>query len=64
MIGCPLLFSYGEDGFRPDILAADFLSGRTNKKMSTITMREFFAYKIQVIVDESPILLQSRRLFQ
>lgn len=58
----PLLFPYGEDGFRLgiDIGFVD-MKGR---KRTKITMREFFAYRIQTRLGESPIIPMSGRLFQ
>ena len=35
----PLLFPYGEDGYRPDILHRDTLSGKKRKR-NCLTMRE------------------------
>ena len=60
----PLLFPYGEDGFRPDISVAISSDRTTSNKRLKISMRQFFAYRIQDRVDESSIILQSRRLFQ
>ncbi|KAL5176773.1 hypothetical protein HKD37_08G022645 [Glycine soja] len=48
----PLLFPYGEDGYRPDILHRSTSSSRKRKR-NHLTMREWFAYR-----------LQSRKLFQ
>lgn len=60
----PLLFPYGEDGWRRGILTKDYdAPGRTRKK-DDIAMREWFAYRLQERKGESPIVLQSRRLFQ
>ncbi|XP_024007763.1 uncharacterized protein LOC112083883 [Eutrema salsugineum] len=58
----PLLFPYGEDGFRLgiDIGYVD-TSGR---KRTTVTMREFFAFRIQDRHGESPIIMMSGRLYQ
>ncbi|XP_071713195.1 uncharacterized protein [Rutidosis leptorrhynchoides] len=42
----PLLFAYAEDGYRPDI-DHRVIDGITSKKRKRVTMREFFAYKIQ-----------------
>ncbi|XP_071699463.1 uncharacterized protein [Rutidosis leptorrhynchoides] len=42
----PLLFAYAEDGYRPDIDHRD-VNGTTTSKKKKVTMREFFAYKIQ-----------------
>ncbi|XP_057725597.1 uncharacterized protein LOC130941198 [Arachis stenosperma] len=60
----PLLFPYGEDGFRVGIQTSVRYGLDANKKRKTISMREFFSYRIQMRCNESPILLQSRRLFQ
>ncbi|KAF8087030.1 hypothetical protein N665_0602s0013 [Sinapis alba] len=56
-----LLFPYGEDGFRLGIK-----NGFTgiNKRKPNISMREFFAYRIQVRKIGSQVLLLSRRLLQ
>ncbi|XP_071713690.1 uncharacterized protein [Rutidosis leptorrhynchoides] len=42
----PLLFAYAEDGYRTDIYHRD-VDAITTKKRKRVTMREFFAYKIQ-----------------
>ncbi|KAL7590601.1 hypothetical protein Lser_V15G37887 [Lactuca serriola] len=42
----PLLFAYGDDGYRVDILHRGITSS-SNSKRPTCTMREFFAYRIQ-----------------
>ncbi|XP_071708077.1 uncharacterized protein [Rutidosis leptorrhynchoides] len=42
----PLLFAYAEDGYRPNIYHQEIPGVRT-KKPKRVTMREFFAYKIQ-----------------
>ncbi|KAF8102734.1 hypothetical protein N665_0196s0027 [Sinapis alba] len=57
----PLLFPYGEDGFRLGIK-----NGFTgiNKRKPNISMREFFAYRIQVRKIGSQVLPLSRRLLQ
>lgn len=58
----PILFPYGEDGFRLGIdIGFIDLEGR---KQKTITMREFFAYRIQQRYGESPIIMMARRLYQ
>lgn len=59
----PLLFPYGEDGYREDIFLRDS-SASTSKKRTTLSMREFFAYRIQIRVSESSVLLCSRKLLQ
>ena len=59
----PLLFPYGEDGYRPDILHCDTLSGEKRKR-NRLTMREWFAYRLQCRPNEGQTLLHSRKLFQ
>ncbi|RYQ79319.1 hypothetical protein Ahy_Scaffold6g108046 [Arachis hypogaea] len=62
-IDYPLLFSYGEDDFRKGIPLSRKVPGRRNPEDDDISMRRFFAYKIQHRIHESPILLKSRILF-
>ncbi|XP_052619879.1 uncharacterized protein LOC111900667 [Lactuca sativa] len=59
----PLLFSYGDDGYRVDILHRG-ISSSTNSKRSTCTMREFFAYRIQDRDQSFSLILNAKRLFQ
>ncbi|KAI3801999.1 hypothetical protein L1987_30120 [Smallanthus sonchifolius] len=59
----PLLFPYGDDGYRVDIPHRDVTSISKNKRQSC-TMREFFAYRIQDRVNNFSLILNSRRLFQ
>ena len=59
----PLLFPYGEDGYRPDILHSSAPDNKKRKR-NRLTMREWFAYKLQCRSNESKTLLNSRRLFQ
>ncbi|XP_024009269.1 uncharacterized protein LOC112084380 [Eutrema salsugineum] len=58
----PLLFPYGEDGCRLGI-DIGFVHTQMRKRLH-ITMREFFAFRIQKRVGESPIIPLSGRLFQ
>lgn len=58
----PLLFPYGEDGFRLGI--KNGFTGINKKKKPNISMREYFAYLIQVRRVGSQVLLLSRRLLQ
>ncbi|RYR24912.1 hypothetical protein Ahy_B02g058501 [Arachis hypogaea] len=58
----PLLFLYGEDGFRLGIATSDSISARPTKKNKTITLRQFFAFRLQKRTGESPLIL--KRLFQ
>ncbi|XP_061371567.1 uncharacterized protein LOC133314138 [Gastrolobium bilobum] len=59
----PLSFPYGEDGYRDDVQRNIESSGRT-KPRATISMREFFSFRLQTRSGESQILHHSRRLFQ
>ena len=59
----PLLFCYGEDGYRDDIPHMDeFQSSPTNKKM--VSMREFFSYRLMTRKNECSTILHSSRLLQ
>lgn len=58
----PLIFPYGEDGFRLGIQHG--YTGITKNKKPNISMREFFAYRIMVREGGSQVLLLSRRLLQ
>ncbi|KAJ0513582.1 putative DNA helicase [Helianthus annuus] len=59
----PLLFPYGEDCYRVDILHKGLIASTTNKR-KTCSMREFFAYRIQDRVGVFSLIHNSRRLFQ
>src|ERR1051325_502125 len=59
----PLLFPYGEDGFRLGVLHRE--TGPQKKgKMNKLTIREWLAFRIQTRQHEAHTLLRSRRLFQ
>ncbi|KAI3812104.1 hypothetical protein L1987_16809 [Smallanthus sonchifolius] len=58
----PLLFPYGDDGYRTDIPHMNVLS--TTSKRRTCTMREFFSYRIQDRMNNFSLILNARRLFQ
>ncbi|KAK1416261.1 hypothetical protein QVD17_32050 [Tagetes erecta] len=65
----PLLFPYGDDGYRVDIPHRDVeidIHTVTSEKLKrqTVSMREFFAYRIQDRDNQFSIILNSRRLFQ
>lgn len=60
----PLLFPYGEDGYRLGIPRRDTSTTNSSKKRSKLTMREFFAYRIQERTHEAKTILWSRKLFQ
>lgn len=59
----PLLFPYGEDGYRLGIKKKN-KSGKGKKKQKDISMRQFFAYRLQERKDEKHVLLRSKRLLQ
>ncbi|CAH1445085.1 unnamed protein product [Lactuca virosa] len=59
----PLLFPYAEDGFRVDILHRGVEDPESDGRIR-LTMREFFAYRIQQRTDEISLILRSRKLFQ
>ncbi|KAG4915091.1 hypothetical protein JHK87_052648 [Glycine soja] len=59
----PLLFPYGEDGYRSDILHYATPDSKKRKR-NRLTMRERFAYRLQSRPNEAQTLLHSRRLFQ
>ncbi|XP_022014342.1 uncharacterized protein LOC110913832 [Helianthus annuus] len=59
----PILFPYGDDGYRVDIPHRGVVDV-TNKKRPNCTMREFFSYRIQDRVNQFSLILNSRRLFQ
>ncbi|KAL2985527.1 hypothetical protein AAZX31_12G156900 [Glycine max] len=54
---------YLEDEYRPDILHHDTLSGKKRKR-NCLTMKEWFAYRLQCRPNEAQSLLHSRKLFQ
>ncbi|XP_020262692.1 uncharacterized protein LOC109838679 [Asparagus officinalis] len=59
----PLLFPYGEDGYR---LGVKLLEASNNnlKKRKDVTMREYAAFRIQQCHSEGKTLLYSGKLFQ
>ena len=59
----PLLFPYGEDGYRSNIPYKNF-DGTRSRKRESITMREYYAYRLQQWSHKSKILLLGGRLFQ
>ncbi|PHU22432.1 hypothetical protein BC332_07539 [Capsicum chinense] len=59
----PLLFSYGEDGYREDIpITTD--DDKTPRGRRYVSFQEYFAYKIQDRRDEFPAILSLKILFQ
>jgi hypothetical protein len=59
----PLLFPYGEDGYRDDITHRK-LVGKDVAKRSKLTIREWLAFRLQSRKFEAKTLLCSRKLFQ
>lgn len=59
----PLILCYGEDGWRPKI-EKGFIGIHNNKITKNISMRQWFAFRIQERDNECQTLLRSRRLFQ
>ncbi|KAH1147876.1 hypothetical protein GYH30_042831 [Glycine max] len=59
----PLLFPYGKDGYRPDILHRA-TSTCQKRKRNRVTMREWFAFRLQCRSNEAQTLLHSKKLFQ
>ncbi|KAI5402012.1 hypothetical protein KIW84_066465 [Lathyrus oleraceus] len=59
----PLLFPYGEDGFRVGVLLRETNSKKPMKR-NKLTIREWLAFRIQSRNNEAQTLLLSRRLFQ
>ena len=51
----PLLFPYGKDGYRPDILHRATLDNKKRKR-NRLTMREWFAYRLQSRPNEAQTL--------
>jgi hypothetical protein len=60
----PLLFPYAEDGYITDVYHVDVTDATPDEKKKLVTMREWFAYRIQDRQKEYSLILNSRRLFQ
>ena len=59
----PLLFPYGEDEYMLGLPYRN-LNGSNSRKRESITMREYYAYRLQKCFHEGKTLLLGRRLFQ
>ncbi|KAF7839626.1 uncharacterized protein G2W53_008108 [Senna tora] len=59
----PLLFPYGEDGYRPDTLYRDG-SINEDRKQCHVTLRQFFAYKLQERRRDFNMILKAGKLTQ
>ncbi|XP_057433563.1 uncharacterized protein LOC130726329 [Lotus japonicus] len=60
----PLLFPYGEDGYKEDIKFRDDGDRRVFKKRVRVSLREFIAFRLHERVFEDSMILCCRRLFQ
>ncbi|XP_071695262.1 uncharacterized protein [Rutidosis leptorrhynchoides] len=59
----PILFPYAEDGYRPEIFHKGVeIEDATGH--SKLTIREFFAFRLQKRVNETSLILLSRKLLQ
>ncbi|XP_057745296.1 uncharacterized protein LOC130963164 [Arachis stenosperma] len=59
----PLLFSYGEDGYKEDIIL-NKKNHNGEKARQEVSMRKNFSFRIQEKLDDGSPLLYVRRLFQ
>ncbi|XP_057415906.1 uncharacterized protein LOC130710596 [Lotus japonicus] len=62
----PLLFAYGEDGYRSGVLhrGLDLEEWISKPAYNTVTIREFFAFRLQTRENEPETLLHAGKLFQ
>ncbi|XP_019172653.1 PREDICTED: uncharacterized protein LOC109168053 [Ipomoea nil] len=60
----PLLFPYGEDGYREDIAFANVVGKHSSGGRQRISPREFFCYRIQSRQSAPSTILFAKRLFQ
>ena len=60
----PILFPYAEDGYRTDIYHQGITDDTPEKDRKYVTMREWFAYRIQDRPAKFSNILHGRRLFQ
>ncbi|KAH9722014.1 ATP-dependent DNA helicase [Citrus sinensis] len=58
----PLIYPYGEDGYRPDISLRDITDSPFNRQK--LTMRQYYCFRLQQRLNEGHTLLQAGRLFQ
>ncbi|CAH9146259.1 unnamed protein product [Cuscuta epithymum] len=59
----PLLFPYGQDGFREDVRLTSE-NDETEQGRKHVTQKEFFSYRVQDRKNESSYILRAKRLFQ
>ncbi|XP_019180459.1 PREDICTED: uncharacterized protein LOC109175614 [Ipomoea nil] len=60
----PILFPYGEDGYREDIAFAGVVGKSSSGGRQRISPREFFCYRIQSRQSAPSTILFAKRLFQ
>ena len=60
----PLLFPYAEDGYRTDIYHFGITDKTSTDKRTRVTMREYFAYRLQERPHIFSMVLNARRLCQ
>ena len=60
----PLFFPYAEDGYRTNIFHEGVTDYDETNKGTRVTMREWFAYRVQERRNEFSMMLNGRRLFQ
>ncbi|GKA46793.1 hypothetical protein Tco_0739676 [Tanacetum coccineum] len=60
----PLLFPYAQDGYRTDIYHRGVTDLTPTNKKTRVSMREWFAYRLQDRPKVYSMILNSRRLFQ
>lgn len=60
----PLLFPYAEDGYRTDIYHFGITDETPTNKKTRVTMREYFAYRLQERPKIFSMVLNARRLCQ
>ncbi|XP_019195824.1 PREDICTED: uncharacterized protein LOC109189666 [Ipomoea nil] len=60
----PILFPYGEDGYREDIAFANVVGKRSSGGRQRISPRESFCYRIQSRQSAPSTILFAKRLFQ
>ncbi|GKB49987.1 hypothetical protein Tco_0900740 [Tanacetum coccineum] len=60
----PLFFPYGEDNYRTDIFHEGVTDYDVKNKGTRVTMKQYFAYRIQERKNEFSMMLNERRLFQ
>ena len=58
----PLIYPYGQDGYRPDISLRDVTYSPF--KRQKLTMRQYYCFRLQQRLNEGHTLLQAGRLFQ